>query len=89
MNKLQRQRLQEAQKMLDKVSDMLYDAMSIIEEVRDEEQEKLDNANDGQLATERFQTIEDGCDTLTELYDTLETLKDEIDDAYNDDSFDL
>ena len=89
MNKLQRQRLQEAQKMLDKVSDMLYDAMSIIEDVRDEEQEKLDNANDGQLATERFQTIEDGCDTLTELYDTLETLKDEVDDAYNDDSFDL
>lgn len=32
MNKLQRQRLQEAQEMLDKVSEMLYDAMSIIEE---------------------------------------------------------
>ena len=89
MNKLQRKRLQEAQQMLDKVSEMIYDAMSIIEEVRDEEQEKLDNANEGQLATERFQTIEDGCDTLNELYDTLETLKDEVDDAYNDDSFDL
>ena len=89
MNKLQRKRLQEAQQMLDKVSEMLYDAMSIIEEVRDEEQEKLDNANEGQLATERFQTIEDGCNTLSELYDTLETLKDEVDDAYNDDSFDL
>ena len=89
MNKLQRKRLQEAQQMLDKISEMLYDAMNIIEEVRDEEQEKLDNANEGQLATERFQTIEDGCDTLNELYDTLETLKDEVDDAYNDDSFDL
>ena len=74
MNKLQRKRLQEAQQMLDKVSEMLYDAMSIIEEVRDEEQEKLDNANEGQLATERFQTIEDGCDTLNELYDTLEIM---------------
>ena len=89
MNKLQRTRLQEAQQMLDKVSEMLYDAMSIIEEVRDEEQEKLDNANEGQLATERFQTIEEGCNTLSDLYDTLETLKDEVDDAYNDDSFDL
>lgn len=89
MNKLQRTRLQEAQAMLDKVSEMLYDAMSIIEEVRDEEQEKLDNANEGQLATERFQTIQDGCDYLTDLYDTLETIKDEVDDAYNDDSFDL
>lgn len=89
MNKLQRARLQEAQEMLDKVSGMLYDVMSIIEEVRDEEQEKIDNANEGQLATERFQTIQDGCDTLSELYDTLETLKDEVDDAYNDGSFDL
>lgn len=89
MNKEQRKRLQEAQAMLDKVSEMLYDAMSIIEEVRDEEQEKLDNANEGQLATERFQTIEEGCDTLTELYDSLEGIKDEIDDAYNDDGFEL
>lgn len=60
-----------------------------IEEVRDEEQEKLDNANEGQLATERFQTIEEGCDTLSELYDSLESIKDEIDDAYNDDGFEL
>ena len=89
MNKEQRKRLQEAQAMLDKVSEMLYDAMSIIEEVRDEEQEKLDNANDGQLATERFQTIEEGCDTLSELYDSLESIKDEVDDAYNDDGFEL
>lgn len=89
MNKQQRKRLQEAQSMLDKVSEMLFDAMSIIEEVRDEEQEKLDNANEGQLATERFQTIEEGCDALTELYDSLEGIKDEIDDAYNDDSFEL
>lgn len=89
MNKTQRKRLQEAQEMLDKVSEMLYDAMNIIEEVRDEEQEKLDNANEGQLATERFQAIEEGVDTLTDLYDTLEELKDSVDDAYNDDGFEL
>lgn len=89
MNKTQRKRLQDVQMMLDKVSEMLYDAMSIIEEVRDEEQEKLDNANEGQLATERFQTIEEGCDTLSELYDNLEELKDNVDDAYNNEAFEL
>lgn len=89
MNKTQRKRLQDAQKMIDKASELLYDAMSIIEEVRDEEQDKLDNANEGQLATERYQTIEEGCDILSELSDNLEELKDNVDDVYNNEAFEL
>lgn len=53
MNKQQRKQLQVAQQMLDKASAMLYDAMCIVEEIKDEEHEKFDNANDGLQETER------------------------------------
>lgn len=89
MNKTQRKDLQKAQELIDKASEMLFDALSLIESIRDEEQDKLDNANDGQLATERFQTIEENVEALDSLYDTIESLKDEVDDAYNDEGFDL
>ena len=89
MNKQQRKELLKAQELLDRASAILYDALDIIESVRDEEQDKLDNANEGQLATERFQTIEENVDTLSDLFDTVEELKDNIDDAYNREAFDI
>ena len=87
MNKQQRKQLQEAQQMLDKASAMLYDAMSIIEEIKEAEHEKFDNANEGLQSTERYQEIDEKACALDDLYDTLESIKDEIDDAYNDESF--
>lgn len=89
MNKEQRKELKRAQELIDKASSILFDALDIIETVRDEEQEKLDNANEGQLATERFQTIEENADLLSELFDELEELKDNCDDIYNNDAFDI
>ena len=58
-----------------------------IEEIKEAEHEKFDNANEGLQSTERYQEIDEKACALDDLYDTLESIKDEIDDAYNDESF--
>lgn len=89
MNKELRKRLSEAQEMLEKAYVLVSDAQGIIEEVKDEEQEKFDNATEGQQAMEKFQAMEENASILEELYDTLDSIMGEIEDAKCDESFDL
>lgn len=89
MTKAQRKQLQQAQQMLDKASAMLYDALVIIGDIKEEEHDKFDNANEGLQNTERFQEIDERANLLDDLFDKIEYAKDEIDEAYNDDAFEF
>lgn len=65
MNNAQRKRMKEA-------SDSLSNAIAIIEEVRDEEQEKLDNMPESLQMSSRYDEMEAGIDSLEDIISSLE-----------------
>ena len=73
MNKLRRKQLQEAIELIEK-------AKSIVESVQDEEQDALFNLPEAFQYNERGETMEENCDRLGEILDTLSDQVDEIDD---------
>lgn len=74
MNKARRKTLSEAM-------DLLYRGMSILEGVRDEEQEAFDNIPENLQGSDRYESAEETCDTICEAYDTLEELLENLEEV--------
>lgn len=74
MNKVQRLRLREAQSYLDK-------AANIVSFVKDEEQDKLDNAPENLESAEIYVAIDKAIDELDEALSNIESAKESIDNA--------
>lgn len=73
MNKDRRQRLSEASSLLD-------DAIAVIQEVRDEEEEAWSNLPEGLQGSNTGYQMQLVMDKLTDFEDRIESMKDEIDD---------
>lgn len=67
-------------KDLQKAVDLINEANSIIETIRDEEQEKFDNLSEGLQASERGQAFEENADNLDSVFSDLENAIDSIND---------
>ena len=74
MNKVQRLRLREAHSYLDK-------AANIVSFVKDEEQDKLDNAPENLENAEIYVAIDKAIDELDEALSNIESAKESIDNA--------
>lgn len=74
MNKQQRVRLGEARSYLDR-------AINIISAVKDEEQDKLDNAPENLQSSERYTAMENAIDELEEALNNAEQAKENIENA--------
>lgn len=72
MNKKQRERLERA-------ASLISEAKEIIEQIRDEEQEKFENLSEGLQASEKGQALEENSSSLDgandELSNVLETIE--------------
>lgn len=86
MNKQLRKQLAEACATLKEAMGKMEDAKGIFESVRDEEQDKLGNLNEGQLAgpmgerlAETAESMETQTDELESQIDDLQTVIDAID----------
>lgn len=71
MNKERRQQLSEASSLLD-------DAIAVIQEVRDEEEEAWSNLPDGLKYSGTGYDMQLAMDKLTDFEDRIESMKDEI-----------
>lgn len=89
MNKYGRKELTEIRNEIDKLCADLYKLMERVEVLQDDEQAKYDNLTDVLQETERGQAIRNCADLLSDLKDNLEYARDNLDDAYNNDIFDL
>ena len=78
MNKAQRKQLAEAISLLEQAQQIINDAKSIVETIKDEEQEKFDNLNEGMQAMEANQKLEENASALDDVYSDLDTMEDEI-----------
>lgn len=67
-------------KDLQKAVDLINEANSIIETIRDEEQEKFDNLSEGLQASERGQAFEENAANLDSVFSDLENAIDSIND---------
>lgn len=74
MNNDRRNRLQEVRESLD-------DVISQIEEIKDEEQEALDNMPEGLQQTERGDRMQTAIDTMDEAISAIEDVQQTIDEA--------
>lgn len=71
MNKEQRKRLEE-------IASAIEDARAELEAIRDEEQEKVDNAPDNLNTSLRYEQMEEYIDYLQEVIDELDNSVDEL-----------
>lgn len=74
MNKERRNALKNAMSYLDK-------AIEIITDVRDEEQDSMDNMPENLQGGERYETMEMAVESLEEAIDKIEEAKDSVDEA--------
>lgn len=65
-------------KELKRALEMLYEAGSIIEECKDEENDALDNLPDGIANSERGEQMESNVFTMDEVVNSLEEIADDI-----------
>ena len=70
-------------KQLQKAIELISDAYSIIEEVRQDEQESFDNLPDGIQESERGQLMEENAYRLDEIYSYLQDQEIELEDIIN------
>lgn len=73
MNKMRRERLDEAHSKL-------IEAYHIIEEVKDEEEQAFDNMPENLQGSERGEQMEEYIATLEEIYDGIDCYMSELDD---------
>lgn len=74
MNKERRNALKNAMSHLEK-------AIEIISDVRDEEQDSMDNMPENLQGSERYETMEMAVESLEEAIDKIEEAKDSVDEA--------
>jgi len=63
---------------LEKVADLLAEAKEIIDGLRDEQQEKLDNVPENLQGSSNYEIMESRGETFDEIYDSIESLEDEV-----------
>ena len=83
MNNSQRKRLEDAKSILEIVKDHVEQSKDIVKEVREQEQEKIDNAPENLLQSERYQRIEECADLLDNVCDSLDEMNGQCDDIIN------
>ena len=74
MNKNRRSKLREAKSLLGK-------AVSIVTDVRDDEQEAFDNLPEGLQESERFSKMEEAIDGLEDAISSIESASENIENA--------
>ena len=67
-------------KMLGKVIDLMYEAQTLLEDVRDEEQEAFDNMPEGLQASSRGEAMEDAISTMDDIISNLEDAESELEE---------
>lgn len=80
MNNAQRKQLKQAISELENAKQLIAAAMEIVESIKDEEQEKFDNLNEGMQAMEANQKLEENASALDDVYSELDTMESDIDD---------
>lgn len=88
MNKERRKQIQEAINQINEFKaafdelplDKLRSAFSTIESCKDEEEEYKDNIPESMQGGEKYEKADSAVDTLSEVYDSIETFLDAIDD---------
>lgn len=78
MNKDQRKSLNKYAKQLERIVDELSDIYSAVEEVKGEEEDKLDNLPDSLRESQKGQDIDEGIERLDEVLELMD------DCAYSD-----
>lgn len=63
------------------LSDMLSEACALLEEIKDEEEESLDNIPENLQNSEKYLKIQNTVDILDEAYDSLEEIITQIEEA--------
>ena len=71
MNDLRRKRLKEAVELIEQ-------STAVIEEIKDEEQEALENLPENLQESERADNMQECIDSLEEIYEDLETRCEEL-----------
>ena len=72
MNKERRTEIQDVLKTLDNITAKLEDLQSSIENIKDEEQEYLDNIPENLQESDRYHKSEEAIENLESAYDTVE-----------------
>ena len=67
-------------KMLGKVSDLISEARTLLEDIRDEEQEAFDNMPESLQASERGEAMEDAISTMDDIISSLEDAESELEE---------
>ncbi len=80
MNKETRKRIGAVVKLLEEAQGKLDAAYADTEEIRDEEDEKLQNVPENLQGTERYAAAEEAVDGLIEAADTIEEIQTSVDD---------
>ena len=75
----QKEKIEEAYKYIAKASEILNEVQDEINNVKCQEEEKIDNATEGLLATQKYQDIQSNIDTLDELESSISDVIDSID----------
>jgi t-SNARE complex subunit (syntaxin) len=68
-------------KAIEKVVSDLYDIQSAVEELRDEEQEYLDNISENLQGSERYELAEQALENLNSAYDSIEEAASYLEEA--------
>lgn len=67
-------------KALGKIIDLISEARTLLEDIRDEEQEAFDNMPESLQASERGETMEDAISTMDDIISSLEDAESELEE---------
>lgn len=68
----------EQRKLLEKLASHIEDVIADLEMIRDEEQEKVDNAPENLQYSERYEQMQEIADTIQSVIDELDNAVDEL-----------
>ena len=83
MNNNQRKILEDAKCIVESIMPTIEQVKGIVDEVREQEQEKTDNAPENLLQTERYQRIEECADLLYDVCNLLDEMSSQCDEIVN------
>lgn len=67
--------------LLRKAIALIYEAEKLVESVRDDEQDSMDNIPENLQGSVLYDTMEDAVDSLESALDAIDTARDEIENA--------
>ena len=84
MNNDRRKQIKELVSELDSIFGQLTLLSNDLGEIQQEEQDAYDNLPEGLQETERGETIQDTADRLSEIYDTIDSILNDLECASSD-----